>query len=126
MSIKLVLEEYCLLKKEQDEIRREIARFRLEHKTHLKKIDEQLSRLSDKILNYLDEHNHPGVSFNGYTISRKEYKKTTSSRKNMTRKTKEKNLEQLRQSHNLTDACYNEIYEKLLGNQETTNKIIIK
>jgi len=125
MSIKRVLEDYCHFKKEQTEILREIARFRLSYKARLKKIDENLENLSKFILEYLEEHNHPGISFNGHTITRKEYKKVTS-RKNMNRKAKEKNLEQLKRNHNLSDECYAEIYEKLLGNQETTNKIIIK
>lgn len=125
MSIKRVLEEYCLFKKEQNEIKREIAKHRSSFSSRLKKIDENLTKLSDFILQYLEEHNHPGISFNGYTISRKEYKKVTS-RKQMNRKAKEKKLEELKQNHNLSEECYNDIYEKLLGNQEIANKVIIK
>ena len=76
-------------KKEQNEIKREIAKHRSSFSSRLKKIDENLTKLSDFILQYLEEHNHPGISFNGYTISRKEYKKVTS-RKQMNRKAKEK------------------------------------
>ena len=125
MSIKRVLEDYCHFKKEQDQIRREIASFRSSYKSRLNKIDENLHKLSQFILEYLEEHNHPGISFNGHTISRKEYKKVTS-RKNMNRKTKEKNLEELKKNHNLSEECYNEIYEKTFREPRNQNKIIIK
>ena len=57
MSIKRVLEDYCHFKKEQDEIRREIAQFRLAYKSRLKKIDENLSKLSQFI--FLIHHHAP-------------------------------------------------------------------
>ena len=57
MSIKRVLEEYCLFKKEQNEIKREIAKHRSSFSSRLKKIDENLTKLSDFILQYLESSN---------------------------------------------------------------------
>jgi hypothetical protein len=122
-SIKHILNEYYSKTKEINEINKDIMGYRETFKKRLKQLRTDIENLTVLIEEYLDHHNHPGLTFNGITIKKKQVKRVS---KRKDRKAKESDLEILKHQYNLSDACYADIYNKIIGEQQEKNKLVLK
>lgn len=123
MSIKQILNEYHSKCKEMNNINKDIIAYRDTFKPRLCQLKKEIEQLTNLIQKYLDEHNHPGLTYNGITVKQKQVKRVTN-RKN--RKSKEKDLHHLKNQYNLSDECYEDILDQIIGKQRDQNKLIVK
>ena len=122
MSIQRTIDKYLECKKEQEKIRKEIQKYRKMFQARLKELGNEMDILSLAICDYLREHNHPAITYNGITIKLGETK-SMKGKKVISRKAKENNLKNLQKNFNLSEDCVNAIHNSLLGVQETSTKI---
>ena len=125
MPIQKTIDKYLEYKKEYENIKKEIEDYRKNFKSRLKTLQDQMNIYTELISNYLERHNHPAITYNGVTIKLTETK-TMKNTKKISRKNKESNLKTIKNNYNLSDECIDDIYESLLGIQETTKKISTK
>lgn len=124
MPIQKTIEKYLEMKKESENIKKEIQQYKKTFNLRLKSLQKEMDLLSKSISSYLEEHNHPAITYKGMTIKLNE-SKSMKGKKKISRKNKEQSLKDIKQNYNLSDDCVQELHKSLLGIQEVTKKIKI-